>query len=143
MQLNEHQEKWLQELESGKHAQCKRRLYNGQGYCCLGIYQRFVRCISPSVIESEEGPAFSFEGDECGLTRVAMKKLGLNESLGLIREGSREDFFKIMLSLGYDGVSQSTNISGYNDSGATFAQIAAAIRKYPEAVFVTPEPKTA
>lgn len=31
--------KWLEALRSGKYQQCQGTLYNGEGYCCLGVLQ--------------------------------------------------------------------------------------------------------
>ena len=29
--------KWVKALRSGKYKQCQKRLYDGEGYCCLGV----------------------------------------------------------------------------------------------------------
>lgn len=32
--------KWAEALESGKYSQCNSELFNGSGYCCLGVWER-------------------------------------------------------------------------------------------------------
>lgn len=34
----DHIVKWVEALESGKYAQCTDQLYDGIGFCCLGVY---------------------------------------------------------------------------------------------------------
>ena len=33
---------WVTALESGKYKQCSGNLYNGVGYCCVGVYAKKV-----------------------------------------------------------------------------------------------------
>ena len=39
--------RWLKALRSGKYAQCTRDLYDGKGYCCLGVLQKLVTRKNP------------------------------------------------------------------------------------------------
>lgn len=140
MQLNEHQEKWLQELESGKHKQCLEKLHNGTGYCCLGIAERFVCNVKPKRIGNfSDGFCYEFNGETAILSGKSNNLIGLRFNDGSINDDFKVKFAEAMKENGFEHFNSS--LTGYNDAGATFAQIAAAIRKYPEAVFVTPEPK--
>lgn len=42
MQIGPKQEKWLQALESGDYDQCRGMLYDGTGYCCLGVANKVL-----------------------------------------------------------------------------------------------------
>ncbi len=33
----EYKQKWIEALRSGKYKQCKETLFDGVGYCCLGV----------------------------------------------------------------------------------------------------------
>jgi hypothetical protein len=35
-------ETWVTALESGEYSQCEGALYDGEGYCCLGVYAKVV-----------------------------------------------------------------------------------------------------
>ena len=34
--------KWVKALRSGKYKQCRGRLFDGRGYCCLGIVEKLA-----------------------------------------------------------------------------------------------------
>ncbi len=139
MKLTELQEKWLQELESGKHAQTKSVLFDGKGYCCLGVACRFVFGIEPTMRHGD----FLF-GDKFSIMPMQeWQKLGLNDGSGRFSSvQSKTKFHDIMTKLNSgiaEEIHKKTSLAEYNDKGATFTQIAAAIRACPEAVFTTSE----
>jgi hypothetical protein len=47
-------ETWVTALESGEYSQCEGALYNGEGYCCLGVYAKVVLGYSDDGIKSDE-----------------------------------------------------------------------------------------
>jgi len=49
--LTDLQEKWLSALESGEFQQTKGRLFDGKGYCCLG-----VACVVAGALPEEASP---------------------------------------------------------------------------------------
>ncbi len=136
MKLTELQEKWLAELESGKHEQAAGVLYNGRGYCCLGIACRFVLEIEPK----ESDGKFFFNHLDDILSVLDYQKLNFYATNGEIHPSKREEFYRILVNEGFVGCSYPLQaLAHYNDRGATFKQLAAAIRKLPEAVFNNPE----
>lgn len=34
--------KWVEALRSGEYKQCRAYLFDGEGYCCLGVYSKVV-----------------------------------------------------------------------------------------------------
>lgn len=75
---------------------------------------------------------FLFDGLTTVLTEDATDALAFRDFTGCI--AGVNDFFTAITSAGYQGEPYGV-LTGYNDNGATFAQIAAAIRAVPEAVF--------
>jgi hypothetical protein len=47
-------ETWVTALESGEYPQCERALYNGEGYCCLGVYAKVVFGFADEYIISDK-----------------------------------------------------------------------------------------
>jgi hypothetical protein len=47
-------ETWVTALESGEYDQCEGALYNGEGYCCLGVYAKVVLGLPDEDIISDE-----------------------------------------------------------------------------------------
>lgn len=118
-QFTPEQEKWLQELESGRHKQTQQFLKDGFGYCCLGVACEFVFNIS----WHEEDGMFLFERMAEVLSPNHVEKLCLYSPQGEILEiwGNKFDSWNYLTQC--------------NDNGMTFADIAGRIRKYPWAVF--------
>jgi len=138
------QEQWLQLLESGKFKQGTRRLKvvkpgEEPCYCCLGLACEFVLkynetpSLNPTHINFSHGdyawsssilPDGTHEGG-----------LWFYSTTGDI-EGNRnnDDFWHAISGAGFTGC-MTSDLTSYNDSGATFQQIAAAIRAVPWAVF--------
>lgn len=119
------QEKWLSELESGKHKQATGELYNGEGYCCLGVAARFVLGLKPI----DNNGYYKLGNNAHVLCTKDANKLRLFAGGGTIRSRYRWAFAQVL------PIDTEESLAEYNDNGATFAQIAAAIRAMPWAVF--------
>lgn len=122
------QEKWLQELESGKHEQVGQTLCvqmgNERSYCCLGVACEFVLGMRPEV-ESRRGDGLeiiSFYG--FASVMPSWEKLGLRSENGSFIKG-------LMFNHRYFSC-----LTEMNDFGMSFKDIAAYIRSNPENVFV-------
>lgn len=107
--LGPNQERWLAALESGEYRQCKGRLHSKRGYCCLGIADLVL----------------SLGEKHRKLLRHTFRDVGLYDEDGrfVSGEGVVGSFFAVSLA-------------DANDSGGTFAEIAAFIRANPELVFM-------
>jgi hypothetical protein len=55
-------ETWVTALESGEYDQCSGALYNGEGYCCLGVYAKVVLGYAVEAIIGDEEDDNSYEG---------------------------------------------------------------------------------
>jgi hypothetical protein len=95
-------ETWVTALESGEYDQCKGALYNGEGYCCLGVYTKVVLGYDDEYI---------------------MMDLAINDGVG-----PKKAYDKIMLS---DDMNEDVYNDGIsmNDSGESFIDIAKMIRE--------------
>ena len=103
--------KWLEALESGGYEQCQKMLYDGKGYCCLGL-----ACMTLGIAAKPVGPAsWEFDGQEGHLSGPAMVQLGLRDHYGASNAPGQE------------------KLTHMNDTGATFPQIAARVRHHPKA----------
>jgi hypothetical protein len=135
--LTEIQEKWLKALESGEYKQCTEALFDGTGYCCLGVAD--VVCLGRTFTRSTDHSCFfDNNGNTRVLDSVGAEMLGIETTSGWITEVLQEEFYEAIRAAGYLGQYKSS-LAAYNDDGATFAQIAAAIRKVPGAVFTNAE----
>jgi hypothetical protein len=95
-------ETWVTALESGEYSQCEGALYNGEGYCCLGVYAKVVLGYDDEAI---------------------MMDLDVNDGVG-----PKKPYDKIMLSDDMDEDVYNDGIS-MNDSGVSFIDIAKMIRE--------------
>ena len=150
------QEQWLAALESGQHKQARGLLTDGVGYCCLGLAEHvcFNRQFRPATHDCDGTGdrdeivigelIVSLEDEDRSKTMLVSDSaaLGLREKNGLLAANTpnadQDAFYQAIMKAGYRG-SFAPNLAGYNDRGATFAQIAAAIRAVPDAVFVPPK----
>jgi hypothetical protein len=119
-QFNEFQLKWLEALESGEYEQGKEKLFDGSGYCCLG-----VGCDVLGIEPHEDDGAYMFDGENVYAPKSLISALRLNSRTGAFRNYNRFDVGAISVP----------SLTSANDEGATFADIAAFIRANPEKVF--------
>ena len=55
--------KWVSALRSGKYKQCESTLYDGKGYCCLGVLGEVLAPVGLSSLKVTKGPrAYKDEG---------------------------------------------------------------------------------
>jgi hypothetical protein len=127
-QLSELQEKWLKALESGEYKQTHHRLHDGEGYCCLGLACVVAGMTPTKICADEEDASYEFGGEWEGAPASVVGDFRLRGSLGDAADES------IVIS---DWVSGT--LAEANDAGATFAEIAAAIRANPENFFLPNE----
>ena len=113
MKLGPNQTKWIEALRSGDYEQCTDRLFDGKGYCCLGVAA--VVCGGSSAPTGIAAPNYAVEG------------LALRSS-----DGELTGRLHI-------GPVTSRYLADANDAGATFSEIADFIEANPEAVFREPK----
>jgi hypothetical protein len=113
--LTERQERWLQALESVEYEQTDGFLRDKDGFCCLG-----VAC---DVMDKNgwDGNPFRYRNRNMNLPKEVMNYFGFYSESGLIKEETA-------------GGDEKT-LSGMNDNGKTFKEIAAFVREFPEMVF--------
>ena len=122
--MNENAKKWVAALRSGKYPQTKGYLHDLAGYCCLG-----VACEISGLGEwGDDGTYLTPDSsDDRSLPTGVAHWLGLNPDAG--SEGSFLD----------DG--HQTCLSGENDSGKSFAEIADIIEAHADELFVEDAPQ--
>jgi hypothetical protein len=126
-------QEWVEALESGEYLQCERRLYDGVGYCCLGVLEKVVGsnfvadtapgCDCPTCDPSrtDYAPLYRIEGTGEGavLSPETQERLGFVES-------------DPMVWVAPAGVPSGVSLATLNDKhGFTLARIAAVIRAQP------------
>jgi hypothetical protein len=81
-------ETWVTALESGDYDQCEGTLYNGKGYCCLGVYAKVVLGYDDEVIMGDEdvsdgeGPKYVYvkiQGDTSIVHGVYHEGMSMND----------------------------------------------------------------
>lgn len=124
------QQKIVDFWKATKEKQCSGVLHDGVGYCCLGLIERFVEGIEPV---RRNGRYFFRDGNEY-LSRESEEKYRFYDREAIIPLKLQEGFYAAIAEAGYTG-KQQAYLTVYNDHGATFAQIAAAVEAVPAAVF--------
>ena len=119
--FNKWQEMWLEALESGEYAQSKDCLCDGEGFCCLGVA---CDVFGMTGVENSAG-RYLFDGKETYAPKGVAKKLRLRNQMG-----------STTVPVAYRPSTRNCySLADANDMGATFKQIARAIRKNPENFF--------
>lgn len=111
-----HVELWVEDLLSGKFAQTINRLRDEKGYCCLGVAcERFRQ----ETGIGNWGPDLTFRMDDgpygAALPNAVKEWYGLSDTEGQ-----------------FDGTS---SLTLRNDTGQTFEEIAALIKRRPKGLF--------
>lgn len=119
-EYEERRERWAKALESGEYAQTKSRLRDSTGYCCLGVAcdlygKETGEEWQPLVISKK----YVFMGARTSLPEEVQDWLGLRDVNGVI--------------------SPDLTLVHLNDTGSTFAEIAAIIRSAPTGLFLEPD----
>jgi len=107
--------KWVEALRSGQYKQTVGVLYDGTGYCCLG-----VACKVMGVEPETRNNNFYFDDQNSVLSINAADKLGLKDCNG---------------EFGTDDTILTGSLTTMNDDGMTFEQIADMIEYEPEGLF--------
>jgi len=116
-------ETWCQALESGEYEQATGTLYNGIGYCCLGVGAK-VLLGDPEGLEDDG--EYYWDGESAVAPQSFMDKVGLTDMTGTYEIPSSNEDDEVFSSL----VDQ-------NDShGWNFKQIADLIRSRPKGLFI-------
>ena len=110
--MNPNAEKWVAALESGEYTQTVGVLHDGNGFCCLGVACDLAIKEGVPLSLDEDGECVLYDGVGGVLPDRVMRWLGMREPAG--------DY------------SPEHALTGDNDSGATFAEIAQTIRSHPE-----------
>lgn len=121
--LNDNTKKWVAALRSGKYTQCRRRLHiKGDGYCCLGVacevYMNEGHALDVKYREELGRVAAEYDGISSVLPEAVQQWLGLATYNGQFGHPSNRSC-----------------LSGRNDKGATFTEIADIIEAEPEGLF--------
>ena len=139
--ISEIQEKWLKALESGKYEQGNGKLCKDNKYCCLGVACD-VLGLKKVVGNTGAIKYFDRDGQNNANYSDSYLPMGISEEIGLLGDNGelkyQELFHEALKEKGYDLLFTNT-LASYNDEGATFEQIAYAMRKVPQAVFVESE----
>lgn len=120
--FNKWQEKWLKALESGEYAQSKGALCNGNGFCCLGVACEILGIAA--VLDNAQRTLWNYAGHTGTAPLKVVKAMALRNPSGIAKHSIH---FSKKVTADY--------LASANDSGATFKQIARAIRKNPSAFF--------
>ena len=108
---------WVKALRSGEYEQCRARLFNGMGYCCLGVLCK--------VAGLEPDTAFMFDGSSRRAPSRAKAFVGLATSCGEWKLEPNEAYgFKF------------ETLAWRNDDGNSFFEIADIIESEPPGLFL-------
>ena len=136
MKLLPQQQRWIDALRSGQYEQADSVLFNGTGYCCLG-----VACVLEGIepVISCNARRFEFDG------RIDVAPPTVLDSLHLFSETGHISLDLLFESEDPDDIIRSGAIisrlgmndclAGLNDTGWTFEQIANFIEENPDLVF--------
>lgn len=116
--------KWLEALRSGKYPQGRDTLFDGYGYCCLGVLQV---AIDGTVEKGDDGSVLSYP------TKYWCREKGVPLSHNhRVYAGAPEILERLDPPLEIDGYL--TCASEHNDAGHSFDKIADAIEEQIEGV---------
>ena len=107
-------EKWAKALESGKYKQTRGRLYNGEGYCCLGVVCDLLGAKFKK--NDSELWVVGRTQEYAVLPPSIKKKLNMKTANGVIKGFENSD-------------GDEESLVSFNDHGKTFPQIAKIIRE--------------
>lgn len=112
------QRAWVEALRSGKYQQCKGRLNNGAGFCCLGVACDLID--SGAWVESEmTDGAFEYQGEANVLPWMVEQMYAMKSNVG--------------------NYSYHASLTELNDDGADFKTIADVIEAYAGDLFHEPK----
>lgn len=142
--LGPNQTKWIEALESGNYNQCTGRLFNGEGYCCLGVGAR-VFLGDPTVFPPSPTlpdlayTTYEWEEQENVVPLSLKNKLGLHDVSGEPNSDRFEEDEYDAWDSQDDNYPEVFALVTLNDEkGWTFSQIAAHLRKFAHIYFKKP-----
>ena len=107
---------WVEALRSGDYKQTAGVLYDGEGYCCLGVLCRVMgykfEVTTPSVFKWHVADVTENESSSQLLPRKAMVKAGIKSNNGQVNFVTE------------DGDSEQITLAEMNDNGQNFETIA-------------------
>lgn len=119
------QREWLEALESGRYKQTSENLRDNKGFCCLGVACDLT---DPNVWdEDDELGNFSWNQEDTALPLKIMERFAFVGTMG-------EPQCTVQ-----PGNPNIPSLAHMNDYGATFADIAAAVRDMPRRYFTEPK----
>lgn len=117
-----HRKAWVEALRSGEYQQTQQKLYDGVGYCCLGV----ACTIAGIEAEEDEGGDYFFDGDHLTLPTKGREWLGTraqNPVLDIPHE-LRSNVQGPPPGVDDEAFDWPADVASLNDSGFTFNQIA-------------------
>lgn len=122
--MNDNAKKWVEALRSGQYSQVRSYLHTEKGYCCLGIAcELYQEEIGDLTIEMDKAGLTRYNSHDSVLPQKVRKWLGL--------KGTTGGYTKYDDHLLHDYHS----LSGANDQGASFEDIADIIESQPKGLF--------
>ena len=106
--MTNEQRAWIDALRSGQYQQCKGALYDGHGYCCLGVAAKTLDYVFVKESLKEEN---WFYQDYNGLLRKGVLDRYTHKLLGI--ESTMQDF-----------------LAALNDKGTSFETIATFLEQF-------------
>lgn len=136
--MNQHQttlmKKWLDALKSGKFQQAQKALYNGHGYCCLGVADKVCFGATFHKLDAgDDGFSNNYWVDDKGIEgRLANPRA---RKLGLLNLLNSQDVHRLsthfakdkLPPLAHTNTAREDFLIEMNDRGYTFEQIAEVI----------------
>lgn len=116
-----HRKAWVEALRSGEYPQAREKLFDGHGYCCLG-----VACTLAGIEAEVDGPTWFFDGDHLTLPTKGREWLGTrvqNPTLD-IPVTLREAVQGPPPGVDDEAFDWPADVASLNDQGFTFNQIA-------------------
>jgi hypothetical protein len=120
--MNDDAKRWVQALRSGKYQQATGVLYDGNGYCCLG-----VACDVLGIKFLQDGDGDFYADILCEYGALCILPPQVRDMLGL---RTRSGGSNVELT-----GSGRTMLTELNDDGVTFPEIADIIEKYESNLF--------
>lgn len=112
-------ERWIAALRSGEYKQGRQQLYNGDGYCCLGVLCELA---------VKDGAIRAYDKEKETLLPMFLKEwAGVDPLVEDISQSS--ETFGLSLTVQPEG-QHYQSLAALNDKGASFEQIADWLEKY-------------
>jgi hypothetical protein len=128
---------WADALESGEYTQCRRLLFDGDGYCCLGVLAKtngydFEEEINKRFgVETKSGYWIAKkDGSKFSLSAKMAIKFGIDHYLPNCEFTITPEDIKDVPWLINEG--ERMHLAGLNDNGESFVMIAKMIRRHWE-----------